>query len=137
MIAPARTAAFRALREVTAQGAQPAAVLAREKQLLTDERDRALATEITIGTLRWQRALDALIEQAAGRPLPSIDRDVLVILRLSLYQLRHLDRVPAAAVVDDAVAAPPGSSTPCCARFRDSGRRCSCRHALRAIRQAA
>jgi 16S rRNA (cytosine967-C5)-methyltransferase len=104
MIAPARTAAFRALREVTAQGAQPAAVLAREKQLLTDERDRALATEITIGTLRWQRALDALIEQAAGRPLPSIDRDVLVILRLSLYQLRHLDRVPAAAVVDDAVA---------------------------------
>src|SRR5262249_55718061 len=39
----------------------------------------------------------------AKRPLQKLDREVLVILRLSLYQLLHLDRVPASAVVDDAV----------------------------------
>ena len=103
MIAPARIAAFRTLREVAGGQAQPGTVLARERAALKDERDRALATEIVIGTLRWQRALDTVIEHAAGRAIGSVDADVLLILRLSLYQLLHLDRVPAAAVVDDAV----------------------------------
>ena len=38
------------------------------------------------------------------RPLESLDQEVLVILRLSLHQILHLDRVPSAAVVDDAVS---------------------------------
>lgn len=104
MIGPARVAAFRVLREVARGDAQPAAVLAHEHRALEDPRDRALATEIVAGTLRWQRALDAAIAGAAARPLDSIDEGVLLILRLSLYQLLHLDRVPASAVVDDAVS---------------------------------
>jgi 16S rRNA (cytosine967-C5)-methyltransferase len=104
MIAPARVAAFRVLREVTHGDAQPAAVLAREHRALTDPRDRALTTEIVTGTLRWQRALDHAIAHAAGRPLDTVGAELLLILRLSLYQLLHLDRVPAAAVVDDAVS---------------------------------
>jgi 16S rRNA (cytosine967-C5)-methyltransferase len=103
MTAPARTAAFHALRAVT-QGAHDLPVaLVRSRQGLTDERDRALAAEIITGSMRWLRSLDFLIEHFASRALAKIDRDVLTILRLSLYQLLHLDRVPAAAVVDDAV----------------------------------
>ena len=101
---PARVAAFRVLREVARGDAQPAAVLAREHRILDDVRDRALATEIVTGTLRWQRALDAAIAGAASRATGALDADVLLILRLSLYQLLHLDRVPASAVVDDAVS---------------------------------
>jgi 16S rRNA (cytosine967-C5)-methyltransferase len=56
------------------------------------------------GTLRWQRTLDHLVEHFAKRRLTKIDPQVLAILRLSLFQLLHLDRVPAAAVVDDAVS---------------------------------
>ena len=52
MIAPARVAAFRVLRDVASSDAQPAAVLAREHRALADPRDRALGTEIVIGTLR-------------------------------------------------------------------------------------
>jgi 16S rRNA (cytosine967-C5)-methyltransferase len=104
MIGPARVAAFRVLREVARGDAQPAAVLAHEHRQLEDPRDRALATEIVTGTLRWQRALDAAIAGAAARPLDAIDEAVRLILRLSLYQLLHLDRVPASAVVDDAVS---------------------------------
>ena len=99
MIGPARVAAFRVLREVARGEAQPAAVLAREHRTLSDPRDRALATEIVIGTLRWQRALDASIAAAAARPLDGIDAGVLLVLRLSLYQLLHLSRVPASAVL--------------------------------------
>src|SRR5688572_10921144 len=104
MIGPARAAALRVLREVARGDAQPAAVLAREHRALADPRDRALATEIVTGTLRWQRALDAAIAGAAARAIDQLDAAVLLILRLSLYQLLHLDRVPAAAVVDDAVS---------------------------------
>jgi 16S rRNA (cytosine967-C5)-methyltransferase len=103
MTAPARIAAFHALRAVAAQREDLPSALVRARAHLTDDRDRALAAEIVNGTLRWQRSIDHLAEHFARRPLGKIDSDVLVILRLSLYQLLHLDRVPAAAVVDDAV----------------------------------
>src|SRR5690606_5987195 len=44
-----------------------------------------------------------LIAHFARRPVQKIDTAVLVVLELSLYQLLHLDWVPAAAAVDDAV----------------------------------
>jgi 16S rRNA (cytosine967-C5)-methyltransferase len=103
MIAPARAAAFRALRAIADDRADLPSALAHSRQQLSDERDRALAAEIVTGTLRWRRSLDHLIEHFARRRLEKIDTDVIDILRLSLYQLLHLDRVPASAVVDDGV----------------------------------
>jgi 16S rRNA (cytosine967-C5)-methyltransferase len=101
--APARTAAFHALRAVRADRDDLPTALSRSRERLSDERDRALAGEIVTGSLRWQRALEHLVEHFAKRRLSKMDVDVVVILQLSLYQLLHLDRVPAAAVVDDAV----------------------------------
>jgi 16S rRNA (cytosine967-C5)-methyltransferase len=103
VIAPARTAALHALRSISAHRVDLPAALVHARQRLTDDRDRALTAEIVTGTLRWQRSLDYLIEHFARRPVARLDADVLLILRLSLYQLLHLDRVPASAVVDDAV----------------------------------
>ncbi|MBI4887885.1 MAG: 16S rRNA (cytosine(967)-C(5))-methyltransferase RsmB [Acidobacteria bacterium] len=103
MTATARTAAFHALRAVAEGHADLAAALAVSRRQLKDERDRALAAEIVLGTERWRRCLDCLIEHFARRATPDIDSDVLHILRLSLYQVLHLDRVPVSAVVDDAV----------------------------------
>jgi 16S rRNA (cytosine967-C5)-methyltransferase len=104
MIAPARVAAFTALRDVNAGRADLPAALAAVRPTLQDERDRALATDLVTGTLRWQRQLDYLIEHFAKRPISKLDFEVLQILRLGAYQLLHLDRVPAAAAVNDAVA---------------------------------
>ena len=103
MTAPARTAAYHALRAIADERADLPSALAHSRQHLSDERDRALAAEIVTGTLRWQRSLDYLAGHFAKRPLSRVDRDILLILRLSLYQILHLDRVPASAVVDDAV----------------------------------
>jgi 16S rRNA (cytosine967-C5)-methyltransferase len=103
MTAPARTAALSALRAIERGRGSLPAELARAHAGLADERDRALATTIVTGTLRWQRACDHLIAHFAQRPLDRLDIAVCLILRLSLYQLLHLDRVPASAVVDDAV----------------------------------
>jgi len=103
VIAPARSAALHGLRAVAARRVDLPAALVQARARLTDDRDRALAADIMTGTLRWQRSLDHLIEHFAGRPIARLDSDVLLIVRLSLYQLLHLDRVPASAVVDDAV----------------------------------
>ena len=103
MIAPARIAAYDAILAVDAGRADLPAALHRARQPLKDERDRALAGEIATGTLRWQAAFDHIIAAFAGRPIGKLDREIVAILRISIFQLLHLDRVPAAAVVDDAV----------------------------------
>ena len=60
--------------------------------------------EIATGSLRWQAALDRIVSEATGRPLARLDPEVLDVLRLTLFQLMHLDRVPASAAVNDAVS---------------------------------
>ena len=103
MIAPARVAAYETLRAVNSRAADLPAALARARSVLRDERDRALAGEIATGTLRWQAALDWVITVFAQRPLARLDPEVVDVLRLTLFQLLHLDRVPASAAVNDAV----------------------------------
>jgi 16S rRNA (cytosine967-C5)-methyltransferase len=104
MIGPARAAAFKALCDVNASRLDLPAALADVRPGLQDERDRALATDLVTGTLRWQHQLDHVIAHFARRPVDKLDFEVLQILRLGAYQLIHLDRVPAAAAVNDAVA---------------------------------
>jgi 16S rRNA (cytosine967-C5)-methyltransferase len=104
MIAPARVAAFETLRAVSAGRADLPHALARAREKLADERDRALAGEIATGTLRWQGAFDHLIATFTGRLPGRLDIEVLVILRLTIFQLLHLERVPASAAVNDAVS---------------------------------
>jgi 16S rRNA (cytosine967-C5)-methyltransferase len=117
MTAPARTAAYHALRAIAGDRADLPTALAKSRQHLPDERDRALTAEIVTGTLRWQRSLDCLVEHVAKRPVSRIDREVTAILRLSLYQLLHLSRVPASAVVDDAVDLTRAARKPSAAGF--------------------
>jgi 16S rRNA (cytosine967-C5)-methyltransferase len=101
--APARRAAYAALRAVTSNRVDLPDALARARERLDDARDQALVADIATGTLRWMGAIDAVVEAFSRRPISRIDPEVLDILRLSIYQLEHHDRVPARAVVDDAV----------------------------------
>lgn len=110
-------AAFHALRAIAGGRADLPAALAAGREHLPDGRDRALAAEIVTGTLRWQRSLDFVVEHVAKRPVARIDGDVLLILRLGLYQLLHLDRVPASAAVDDAVDLARHARKPSAAAF--------------------
>lgn len=104
MIAPARRAAYEVLRAVSAGRTTLPDALERARPHLPDARDRALAAEIVTGTLRWRGRLDWILERIASRDPARLDPEVLDILRLGLYQILFLDRVPAAAAVDDAVS---------------------------------
>lgn len=103
MIARARVAAFDIVKAVAAGRADLPAAIARSRGTLDDDRDKALAAEIATGVERWRASLDYLIEAASSRRIDRLDPEIAAILRLSAYQLLHLTRVPAAAVVDDAV----------------------------------
>jgi 16S rRNA (cytosine967-C5)-methyltransferase len=103
MIAPARIAAYEILSTVSAGSVDLPTAIASARGGLSDERDRALAADIAAGVQRWRAALDYLIVAFSNRAIDRIDSEVLEILRLSAYQLLYLTRVPASAVVDDAV----------------------------------
>lgn len=68
-----------------------------------EERDRRLATELVMGVLRWRGELDFHIECLAGRPVMRLDPEIVTILRLGVYQIRHLERIPKSAVVNESV----------------------------------
>jgi 16S rRNA (cytosine967-C5)-methyltransferase len=65
--------------------------------------DHALATELVMGALRWRALLDDEISHASSQPLSKLDLEILITLRLGLYQLRWLDRVPHRAAIHESV----------------------------------
>ncbi|MCU0588333.1 MAG: 16S rRNA (cytosine(967)-C(5))-methyltransferase RsmB [Syntrophobacteraceae bacterium] len=68
-----------------------------------DARDRALLTELVYGTLRWQGRLDWHIAQLSRVPGGKIQPGIRILLRMGIYQLLFLERVPAHAAIDEAV----------------------------------
>src|SRR4030042_4921652 len=68
-----------------------------------DDRDRAFISHLFLGVLRWRLRLDWIIEQNLDFPLRKIDSSVLNILRLAVYQVFFMSKVPESAAVDEAV----------------------------------
>ena len=66
-------------------------------------RDAALAETIVFGCLRYQAQLDFLIGHFSGRPQSKLDMEVRIALRMGIYQIRYLDRIPAHAAVQESV----------------------------------
>ena len=107
---PARAVAMRVLERVETDGAFADLALDAElRRRALPVRDVALATELILGTLRWQRYLDWILAPHSRRRLPALDPRVRVLLRLTAYQLAFLERVPAFAAVNDAVTLARGA----------------------------
>ncbi|GGG92767.1 transcription antitermination factor NusB [Silvibacterium dinghuense] len=105
MIAPARSIAFEILLYVTDTDTN-----AHSDELLRDPQvnalsaqDRALATTLVMGTLRWQLQLDAHIRPLLARPDTKLSPAAETALRLGAFQLLHLDRIPPHAAIGESV----------------------------------
>ena len=103
MIAPARRAAIDALAVIDAGNLDMGSAIARARAGLHDERDRALLLELVTGTLRMRAAIDYQLAARVKRPLGKLDAAVLRVLRMSAFQLIYLSRLPASAIINDAV----------------------------------
>jgi 16S rRNA (cytosine967-C5)-methyltransferase len=102
-ISPSRLAAYQVLLRVETRDSYAAELL--HSELLKDfsPTDRALATEIVFGVLRWQSKLDANIALASDRPYSKLDVEVRIALRIATYQMLYLERIPSRAAVNESV----------------------------------
>jgi len=103
VISPARKIAYEVLRRVEAEGAYASDLLHAELGARVKAEDAGLATELVMGVLRWRRLLDFLLERQLKKPVARLDLQVALALRIGLYQLRFLERIPARAAVNESV----------------------------------
>jgi len=102
-VSPAREAAFQILRRVESGRAFGVDLLQQPQVSALREVDRNLATELVMGAMRWHGELDFQIERLSGKPLKYFDPEIATILRLGIYQIRFLEKIPKSAVVNEAV----------------------------------
>src|SRR5262249_16101418 len=93
---------FNILQQVES-GAFSSVFLAAEEPGLQPA-DRALCHELVLGVLRWQLWLDGIVEHSSKRRVESLDAPGRLPLRLGLYQLQLLTRVPPSAGVNESVS---------------------------------
>jgi 16S rRNA (cytosine967-C5)-methyltransferase len=70
---------------------------------IEDKRDKSLFTEIYYGVIRNKLYLDYIINYFSNTPIKKMDKEVLTGLRIGIYQLLFLDRVPARAAIYESV----------------------------------
>ena len=102
MMSPARRAAFEILSRVETKGAYASVLLAGLDGQMRED-DRALCHELVLGVLRRQLWLDRVLDHFAKRRFEKIDWQVKLALRIGLYQLRFLTRIPPSAAVNESV----------------------------------
>lgn len=102
-VSPARAVAFEILLRVEREESYAAELLHSERLVKLSSRDHGLATELVMGVLRWQSLLDQRLAAASSQKLERLDGEVLAALRLGVYQLQFLSRVPAHAAIFESV----------------------------------
>ena len=68
-----------------------------------EDLDRRFFTELVYGVVRRQNYLDAIIGHLTKKPVKKVSPLVLEILRLGIYQLIYMDKVPSSAAVNESV----------------------------------
>jgi 16S rRNA (cytosine967-C5)-methyltransferase len=102
-VTPARRIAFEILLRVEAEGAYATDLLHERLDGSIKPPDAALATELTLGVLRQRRQLDFALDPLLKKPVDRLDLPVALALRLGVYQIRFLDKVPVRAAVNESV----------------------------------
>ncbi len=103
-VAPARAAAFHVLlREARSRAPFDVTAATAVAFAPLEARDRALAYELVMGTIKRRNSLDRVIAAFSNAASSRVSPDARESLRLAAFQLLYLDRVPAHAAVFDAV----------------------------------
>jgi 16S rRNA (cytosine967-C5)-methyltransferase len=102
-ITPARAAAFEILTLIGNNKGHSDELLHSPRTADLTPEDRNLATALVMGVLRWQIALDARIAKLLARPDQRLAEPVALALRIGAFQLLHMDRIPAHAVLNESV----------------------------------
>lgn len=102
-VSPARAFAFDILVRVEREQSYATELLHADSGRSLSPQDHGLATEIVMGVLRWRAWLDDRIAQFSSQKLSKLDLEVLTALRMAVYQLVWLSRIPARAAIYESV----------------------------------
>jgi 16S rRNA (cytosine967-C5)-methyltransferase len=102
-VTPARAAAFEILLRVERDRCYASELLHSGRLSILSPSDHGLATELVMGVLRWRSVLDQRLAAASSQKLERLDLEVLTVLRLGIYQLQFLSRIPAHAAIFESV----------------------------------
>ncbi len=69
----------------------------------SDMRDKAFTSVLFYGVLEKKLLLDYNLSRFSEKPVNKLDKEMLVILRMGLYQLFFMDSVPPSAAVNESV----------------------------------
>ena len=67
------------------------------------DRDISLISEIVYGTTTWKLTLDEIIKKYSKLKLKKLSIWILNILRMGIYQIIFLDKIPKSAAVNESV----------------------------------
>jgi 16S rRNA (cytosine967-C5)-methyltransferase len=116
-VSPARAAAFEILLRIRRDNSYASELLHSTSLTKLSSRDHGLTTELVMGVLRWQSLLDQRLATASSQKIERLDREVLAALRLGVYQLQFLTRVPARAAIFESVELVKGARKHSAASF--------------------
>ncbi len=93
------------LMEILERGGYSHVVLrqALEKYQYLEKQDRALITRVSEGTIEYCLAIDAVLERCSSVRVSKMKPVIRTILRMSVYQILYMDRIPDSAVCNEAV----------------------------------
>ena len=99
----AREIAMKVIYDVEFNGAY--SNMALKKALNTDleQRDKALLTSLVYGVIDKKITLDYVIGQHSKLKIKKISKYILIILRMGIYQLMFMDKIPSNAAVNESV----------------------------------
>jgi 16S rRNA (cytosine967-C5)-methyltransferase len=103
MISPDRQVAYELLRRIELQGSFSDYALNSPAMSCLQQPDRNLVTEIVYGTLRWQGFIDHFAAAVSSRPWSDVRTEAKIAIRMGIYQMARMDRIPDRALVHDAV----------------------------------
>lgn len=114
----ARAAACKLLAQILDEGAYANIALNKflRSNVMSDV-ERRLLTELVRGTVKAVGTIDWYLQQCVSRPLSKVEKGILHILRMSVYQLLYMERIPASAACNEAVKLARKSSGEGSAKF--------------------
>src|SRR6266436_6094050 len=116
-VSAARSVAFEILLRVEREESYAAELLHSERLAKVSSRDHGLATELVMGVLRWRSLLDQKLAAASSQKLERLDLEVRTALRLGIYQLIFLSRIPHRAAIFESVELVKGARKRSAASF--------------------
>ncbi len=116
----ARTLAFLAFTDTSIKTIPTARLEPLAQRFTIISKDRALAHELVIGTIKRRATIDWLIRQYSSRNIRTIKAQLLELIRLGVYQLIYLQRVPDFAAVDQTVQLAKLRISPAAAGFANA-----------------